>query len=125
MVYSVTDSSSLEDVKERYQSMLDATVLISIKEYLNNSLLIVLSITKVVFNLQRQLINFQASTAQNSKPVLFIGNKCDLDNDRVISKEQAGQVAQELGGGKIGLHETSAKNNIMVTEVRFAIIDRV
>ena len=39
MVYSVTDSSSLEDVKERYQSMLDATVLISIKEYLNNSLL--------------------------------------------------------------------------------------
>jgi len=83
MVYSVTDSSSLEDAKERYQSMLDAT----------------------------------GSTAQNSKPVLFIGNKCDLDNDRVISKEQAGEVAQELGGGKIGLHETSAKNNIMVTEV--------
>ena len=26
MVYSVTDSSSLEDVKERYQSLLDATV---------------------------------------------------------------------------------------------------
>ena len=26
MVYSVTDSSSLEDAKERYQSMLDATV---------------------------------------------------------------------------------------------------
>ena len=58
MVYSVTDSSSLEDAKERYQSMLDATVLISIREYLNNSLLIVLSITEVFFNLQRQMINF-------------------------------------------------------------------
>ena len=26
MVYSVTDSSSLEDVKERYQALLDSTV---------------------------------------------------------------------------------------------------
>jgi len=83
MVYSVTDSSSLEDVKERYQAMLDAC----------------------------------SATPQTAKPVLFIGNKCDLDNDRVISKEQAREVAQELGGGRIGHHETSAKNNIMVTEV--------
>ena len=70
-------------------------------------------------------MNFQGSTPQNAKPVLFIGNKCDLDNERVVTKEKAGEVAQELGGGKIGLHETSAKNNIMVTEVRFAIIDCV
>ena len=26
MVYSISDTSSLEDVKERYQSLLDATV---------------------------------------------------------------------------------------------------
>ena len=26
MVYSITDTSSLEDVKDRYQSLLDATV---------------------------------------------------------------------------------------------------
>merc|ERR1711963_115523 len=77
MVYSVTDSSSLEDVKDRYQSMLEST----------------------------------SSTPQTCKPVLFIGNKCDLDNDRVISKEQGRE------GGRIGHHETSAKNNIMVTEV--------
>ena len=81
------------------------------------------SIIEIVFNLKLRQINFQGSTAQNSKPVLFIGNKCDLDNDRVISKEQAGEVAQELGGGKIGLHETSAKNNIMVTEVRLVIMN--
>merc|ERR1712062_375667 len=83
MVYSVTDSSSLEDVKDRYQSMLEST----------------------------------SSTPQTCKPVLFIGNKCDLDNDRVISREQGKEVAQEQGGGRIVHHETSAKNNIMVTEV--------
>ena len=27
MVYSITDTSSLEDVKDRYQSLLDATVM--------------------------------------------------------------------------------------------------
>merc|ERR1712066_1091116 len=83
MVYSVTDSSSLEDVKERYQSLLDST----------------------------------SATPQTCKPVIFVGNKCDLDNDRVLSKEQGKAVADELGGGRIGHHETSAKNNINVTEV--------
>lgn len=83
MVYSVTDSSSLEDVKERYQALLDST----------------------------------SATPQTCKPVLFIGNKCDLDKDRIISKEAGRLVADELGGGRIGHHETSAKNNINVTEV--------
>jgi len=49
--------------------------------------------------------------------VLFIGNKCDLDHDRVVSKEHGKAVADELGGGRIGHHETSAKSNINVTEV--------
>jgi len=83
MVYSITDTSSLEDVKDRYQSLLDAT----------------------------------SSTPQTCKPVLFIGNKCDLDHDRVVSKEHGKAVADELGGGRIGHHETSAKSNINVTEI--------
>ena len=49
--------------------------------------------------------------------MLFIGNKCDLDHDRVVSKEHGKSVADELGGGRIGHHETSAKSNINVTEV--------
>ena len=59
----------------------------------------------------------QSSTPQTCKPVLFIGNKCDLDHDRVVSKEHGKSVADELGGGRIGHHETSAKSNINVTEV--------
>ena len=49
--------------------------------------------------------------------MLLIGNKCDLDHERVVSKEHGKAVADELGGGRIGHHETSAKNNINVTEV--------
>ena len=61
----------------------------------------------------------QNSTPQTCKPMMFVGNKCDLDNDRVISKEQGNALAEELGGGKIKHWETSAKNNINVTEVRY------
>ena len=61
----------------------------------------------------------KSATPQTCKPVIFVGNKCDLDNDRVLSKEQGKAVADELGGGRIGHHESSAKNNINVTEVRY------
>ena len=50
---------------------------------------------------------------------MFVGNKCDLEQDRVISKDQGAAIAQELGGGRIGHHETSAKSNINVTSVRY------
>ena len=49
---------------------------------------------------------------------MFIGNKCDLENDRVISKQQGQEVVNELGEGRIGHQETSAKSNINVTEVK-------
>ena len=61
---------------------------------------------------------WQCATPPTCKPVLFIGNKCDLEHDRVISKEQGKAVADELSGGRVGHHETSAKNNINVTPVR-------
>jgi hypothetical protein len=49
--------------------------------------------------------------------VFFIGNKSDLENDRIISKEQGKEMADELGCGRIMHYETSAKNKIGVTEV--------
>ena len=49
--------------------------------------------------------------------VFFIGNKFDLDMDRIISKEQGEDLAAELGGGRIVHYETSARNNLGVTEV--------
>ena len=46
--------------------------------------------------------------------MLIIGNKCDLSDSRVISKERAERLADECG---IKFMETSAKTNINVVEV--------
>ena len=51
---------------------------------------------------------------------MLIGSKCDLENDRVISRERGQDLANELGIGKKGHHEISAKDNINVTEVNVA-----
>ena len=48
---------------------------------------------------------------------MLIGNKCDLENDRVISREHGREKANELSSGRMGHLETSAKSNINVTEV--------
>ena len=42
---------------------------------------------------------------------ILIGNKCDWEEKRVVSKERGEQLAQELG---IPFIETSAKQNINV-----------
>ena len=51
---------------------------------------------------------------------MLIGNKCDLENDRVISRERVQDLANELGIGTIRHHEISAKDNINVNEVDMA-----
>ena len=51
---------------------------------------------------------------------MLIGSKCDLENDRVISREQGQDLANELGIGTIGHHEISAKDNTNVNEVDMA-----
>ena len=49
---------------------------------------------------------------------MLIGNKCDLEDGRVISRDEGQAFANELGKGTMGYQETSAKSNINVTEVR-------
>ena len=55
----------------------------------------------------------------------MIGNKCDLENDRVISKEQGQAAANELSGGRMGYQETSAKSNNNVTEVNTILLGQL
>ena len=47
-------------------------------------------------------------------PIILVGNKCDLENERVIPFEEGKALADSLG---ISFMETSAKNDINVTEV--------
>lgn len=43
--------------------------------------------------------------------VILVGNKCDMEDDRVISFERGKQLAEQLG---VEFYETSAKQNINV-----------
>lgn len=43
--------------------------------------------------------------------VILVGNKCDMEEERVISSERGRQLAEQLG---VRFFETSAKENINV-----------
>lgn len=43
--------------------------------------------------------------------VILVGNKCDMEDERVISFERGRQLAEQLG---VEFFETSAKENVNV-----------
>merc|ERR1711971_437456 len=93
IVYAVNDRSSLDDVRERFQS----------------------------------LLNSRGCSVAELPPVIIVGNKCDLDqSQRVVSKEDGKNLANELGGGGniVSFAETSAKNDINVYDVFADLVRR-
>lgn len=90
LVYSITDSSSLEDVKERFQSLLT----------------------------QRGV------DPATCPPVILVGNKCDLESNRVVSIDQGQNLAVSMGPN-VGHMETSAKTNINVSELFQEMVRRI
>jgi len=54
-----------------------------------------------------QIKNYSWDNAQ----VILVGNKCDMEEERVISSERGKQLAEQLG---VRFFETSAKENINV-----------
>ena len=53
---------------------------------------------------------------------VLVGNKLDLEGDRVVSRNEAMKIAQEHG---MEYFETSAKNNINITEMVSHIVEKV
>lgn len=47
--------------------------------------------------------------------MVLVGNKCDLEDDRVVGKEQGASLAGQWGG--VTFLETSARKKINVDEV--------
>ena len=43
--------------------------------------------------------------------MILVGNKCDMEEERVVSTERGMQLAEQLG---VEFYETSAKENIYV-----------
>lgn len=49
-------------------------------------------------------------------PMILVGNKCDLENERVVGKDQGQNLARQWSN--CAFLETSAKSKINVNEVR-------
>ena len=58
----------------------------------------------------------------NQVPMCLCGNKCDLDDDRVVSKEQGAMAAQQWG---VSFFETSARKKINVDEVFYDLVRQI
>ncbi|XP_011175858.1 ras-related protein Rab-3 isoform X1 [Solenopsis invicta] len=63
-----------------------------------------------------QIKNYSWDNAQ----VILVGNKCDMEEERVISTERGKQLAEQLG---VRFFETSAKENINVKAVFETLVD--
>lgn len=50
----------------------------------------------------------------NDVPMLLVGNKCDLEDERVVGKDQGTNLARQFNCGFL---ETSAKSKINVNEI--------
>lgn len=56
-------------------------------------------------------------------PMVLVGNKCDLEDERVVGKDQGQGLSRELG-----IHtflETSAKMKINVTEIFYDLVRQI
>jgi len=56
-------------------------------------------------------------------PMVLTGNKCDLEDDRVVTKEAGHALANQWGG--ITFLETSARKKINVDEVFFDLVRQI
>ena len=68
-------------------------------------------------NIRNWIRNIEQHASEGVNKIL-IGNKCDMLDKKVISKEQGQQLADEFG---IKFIETSAKSNIGVEEAFFTL----
>ena len=52
--------------------------------------------------------------------MILVGNKCDLEDERVVGKDQGSNLARQFNCAFL---ETSAKSKINVNEVRGCVTD--
>jgi len=60
---------------------------------------------------------------QDNVPMVLVGNKCDLEDERVVGKDQGFSMARRFGN--CGFMETSAKNRISVQDVFFNLVRQI
>ncbi|PAV60758.1 hypothetical protein WR25_25425 [Diploscapter pachys] len=55
-------------------------------------------------------------------PMILVGNKCDLEDERVVGKDQGQNLARQFGSAFL---ETSAKAKINVNEVFYDLVRQI
>lgn len=75
--------------------------------YTSTSIYFIPFLTHIVDIRVTQIKTYSWDNAQ----VILVGNKCDMEEERVVSTERGMQLAEQLG---VEFYETSAKENIYV-----------
>lgn len=74
-------------------------------------------ISRATFNdmpdLRQQILNVKD---KDDVPMVLVGNKCDMESHRQVSRDEGAKLAQKWGP-LASFYETSAKNNIYVSDV--------
>ena len=55
--------------------------------------------------------------------MVLVGNKCDLENERAVSREKGMSLSQQWGGKPF--YETSARFKINVDEVFYDVVRQI
>ena len=111
--YKIFDTAG----QERYKSIS--------KNYIKkaNSILLMYDIAnEETFN---NIENWMTKIKDNSGSdtcIILVGTKCDLENEREVSKESGEKLAKEYG---FHFYETSSKENIKIKEVFYDIAEQI
>lgn len=71
--------------------------------------------------------NFFQQTDCERVPMVIVGNKSDLENERQVKTEEGKELAAKFGtpGHPVPFFETTAKNNINVEATFFEIVREI
>ncbi|KAI8384013.1 ras related protein 1b [Blakeslea trispora] len=70
--------------------------------------------------IREQIIRVKGS---DNVPMVLVGNKCDLENERAVSREKGMALSQQWGGKPF--YETSARFKINVDEVFYDVVRQI
>ncbi|KAI8376707.1 ras related protein 1b [Choanephora cucurbitarum] len=70
--------------------------------------------------IREQIIRVKGS---DNVPMVLVGNKCDLENERAVSREKGMSLSQQWGGKPF--YETSARFKINVDEVFYDVVRQI
>ncbi|KAG0974184.1 hypothetical protein G6F29_012372 [Rhizopus arrhizus] len=70
--------------------------------------------------IREQIIRVKGS---DNVPMVLVGNKCDLENERAVTRNEGMELSQQWGGKPF--YETSARFKINVDEVFYDVVRQI